>query len=236
MLYVYNSVTAQWKRAIQYDFTSLPTMRLGAKGYLYVLDSDPDNNKIRLFRQTSPDSAAVEQDVDFQKRILNAGSDLVNVPINDIHYAIHGTDTLFAIATDVGLLYSKNEHYDELHTIPFNYESRKVNLSSDLAKTYAIPGIINNYHPEAIFAYNLAKDDKVTIDIFDYNNDFVVRIIDNAPRLAGKHRTSGRSTVPMYDTWDGTAHGKVVPPGVYFYRIKTKNGKKAFGKIIVAKN
>jgi len=234
MLYVYNSKTAHWTRVIQDNFTTLPVIQLGARGYIYVLN--PANNEIKAYRQPAPDSVAVAQSANFRERILKAGSDLVNVSINDIHYAIHAADTIFAVATDVGLLYSKNEHRDEADNTPFIYENRMVLLTPGLEKTYAIPGIINNYHPEAIFAYNLVKDDRVTIDIFDYNNDFVTRIIDNAPRLAGSHRTSGRSTVPQYDKWDGTARGRVVSPGVYIYRIKTKNGKQAFGKIIVAKN
>lgn len=233
-LHTYNSITGQWIKLIEESYKDLPSIELGAKGYLYVID--PSNNEITLYQQTSIDSAAVELGYDFSSRMTNAGDEIVNSSFNDIHYAIHNSDTLLQIATDIGLLYSTNEHFDEINNVPFQYVSRKIPLASDLGKTYAVPGIINNNYPEAYFAYNLSKDDDVTIDIFDYNMDHVVRIIDNAPRLAGKHRTSGRSTVRTYDRWDGTINGRPVPPGVYFYRIKTEKGKRAFGKVIVARN
>jgi hypothetical protein len=67
--------------------------------------------------------------------------------------------------------------------------------------------------------------------------DHVVRIINNAQRKAGIHVATGRSTVPAEDTWDGTENnkgGRMVAPGVYYYKISTKKGTRAFGKIIVA--
>jgi hypothetical protein len=152
----------------------------------------------------------------------------------------------------MGLFYSNNEHYDEKFDIPFKYERRMVTLSSGLGKTYAVPGIIRNLPsyddtlpPYSVFAYNLTEDDYVTIDIFDYNMDHVINIFEVKfgtrwqYRKAGKHKTSGRSTVSMYDRWDGTLNnnnGRPVSPGVYFFRIMTKKGKRAFGKIIAARN
>ena len=233
-LHSYNSITGQWIKLIDESYTKLPSVELGAKGYLYIID--PSNNEITLYQQPSVSLAAAESGYDFSTRMSGAGDEIVNSSFNDIHYTIHNSDTLLQVATNIGLLYSTNEHFDEINKIPFKFVSRKIPLASDLGKTYAVPGIINNNHPEAYFAYTLSKDDDVSIDIFDYNMDHVLRIIDNAPRLAGKHRTSGRSTERMYDRWDGTVKGRVVPPGVYFYRIKTKKGKRAFGKVIVARN
>jgi hypothetical protein len=146
---------------------------------------------------------------------------------------------VFQIVTDIGLFYSNDEHYDETHAIPFHLVRRNVSLKSGLGKTYAFPGILNNNHPSTTFAYTLARDDRVTIDIFDYNMDPVVRIVENAPRQAGSKRTNGRSTQPQYDRWDGTINnnnGAAVAPGVYYYRIKTGKGNRAFGTIIVARN
>jgi hypothetical protein len=245
-IYAYNTIKSQWNKFID-DAEDIISIAVGAKDYVYLLDEQKDD--IILYRDSLPDipldphlpyGKKVDYingtPVDFKSRILNVDPTIHNLDIFDINYSIRGSDTLFHVATNFGLFYSSNEHYDEINAIHFKNASRKVPLTSDLEKTYAVPGIINNEHPEAYFAYNLAKDDDVTIDIFDYNMDHVVKVIDNASRKAGKHRTSGRSTVLMYDRWDGTVNGKPVPPGVYFYRIKTKKGKRSFGKVIVAKN
>jgi hypothetical protein len=135
------------------------------------------------------------------------------------------------------LFYSIKELSDEVNKVSFRYSGRYPGLSAGLKKTYARPGIINNNFPRTEFVYNLDEDDFVTIDIFDYNMDHVVRIINSVFRKAGKHQATGRSTVPSVDRWDGTAnnnHGRIVAPGLYYYKISTKKGKHAFGKIIVA--
>ena len=79
--------------------------------------------------------------------------------------------------------------------------------------------------------YNLASDADVTIDVFDYNMDPVVRILDAAPRSAGTHGAKGNA-----DVWDGHAGGRTVAPGVYYFRISTGSGKRGFGKIVVARH
>ena len=240
-IYTYNTLKDQWNKFIN-EAENITSIAVGAKEYVYLLDEE--QNKILLYKDSLPDIPLdphvpyAQINIDVTNVINNRIADALtyNYDLTDINYTIVGSDTLFQVATTIGLLYSNNEHYDEVNEITFKYASRKVPLASNLGKTYAVPGIINNNYPEAYFAYNLSKDDDVTIDIFDYNMDHVVRIIDNAPRLAGKHRTSGRSTVRMYDRWDGTVNGRPVPPGVYFYRIKTEKGKRAFGKVIVARN
>ncbi len=245
-IYAYNNKKDQWNKFID-DAEDIISIAVGAKNYVYLLDEEEED--IYLYKDSLPDipldphlpygqkiDSINGMSIDFKSRILNVDPSIHNLETFDISYSINGSDTLFHVATNFGLFYSTSEHYDEINNINFKNASRKVPLASGLEKTYAVPGIINNEHPEAYFAYNLAKDDDVTIDIFDYNMDHVVKVVDNASRKAGKHRTSGRSTVLMYDRWDGTVNGRPVPPGVYFYRIKTKKGKRAFGKIIVAKN
>ncbi len=255
--YTYNTHTARWHRFINLtgttpqDRISFQAMTLGEKEYVYIIDGK--ENEILLYRDTLPDTG-LAMDIPYAERVQTGGekvtfSDRIiavqaefgidNITLADVAYAVDGSDTLFQVATDKGLLFSNNEHAAEEQNTPFSYEYRNVPLAADLEKTYAIPGIINNYHPETVFAYNLKKPDEVTIDIFDYNMDHVVRIVDKASREAGKDRTSGRSTVPKYDRWNGTVdngNGRPVPPGVYFYRIKTENGRRSFGKVIVAKN
>jgi hypothetical protein len=148
------------------------------------------------------------------------------------------------VATSQGLYYSSEGLYDPEVKEPFVVARRSNRLESDLRETYAYPSIITmndswDRPVEAVFAYNLGEDDHVTIDVFDWNMDHVVRIVDDALRRAGSKRTRGRSTVEKEDRWDGTFDNrgsKPVAPGVYYYRITTRKGKRAFGKIIVARN
>jgi hypothetical protein len=237
-LYRYNSVSNRWDKFI--DDQPL-TVALSDKNHVYVVHKKKDD--IFLYLDTLSNTGLSNFYIsgnDFEYRINQATDDVIQYDISDLHYSVNnGNNATFAVATDKGLFYSINEHYDEENNIPFKYERRSDPLSPGLEQTYAVPGIINNYNPSTTFAYNLSKNDKVTIDIFDFNMDHVVRIIDEAPRRAGKNKTSGRSTVPSEDFWDGTVNnsgGRIVAPGVYFYRIKTKEGKRTFGKVIVAKN
>jgi hypothetical protein len=67
--------------------------------------------------------------------------------------------------------------------------------------------------------------------------DLVKTIIRKKFRRAGDNGGQhGRSTVESEDWWDGrNSAGKMVAPGVYYYRISTDIGERAFGKIVVAK-
>ncbi len=241
-LYVYNVQTGQWRKFIdEMPFSVAP----GANDYVYVMLKD----ELNLYLDTIADTTIGTETAyiksahikwnEFKNRIIESYSELVNFNIMDIHYTVQDNDTLFFIATDQGLFFSTDEHNDERIGTPFRFERRNVKIKAGLKKTYAVPGIINNSHLETVFAYNLSEDDHVTIDIFDYNMDHVVRIVDNVPREAGIHKSSGRSTDSKYDRWDGTVNnnnGRSVAPGIYYYRISTKKGMSSFGKIIVARN
>jgi hypothetical protein len=59
-------------------------------------------------------------------------------------------------------------------------------------------------------------------------------VVRNAERKAGTKRASRRSSEPA-DMWDGrNESGRIVAPGVYYYKITTDKGERAFGKVIVA--
>ena len=72
----------------------------------------------------------------------------------------------------------------------------------------------------------------VTIRIYDFGMNYVRTIIQNVQRGGG---LSGSSTVlSETDLWDGKDEsGKVVPNGVYFYRIDRGSEEPLFGKILV---
>lgn len=240
-LFRYNNGTNQWS-----EFSALKplTVELSDENHVYMIYESQNNSNIHLYLDTLANSSIQTTPYRDERAFNTRVTDVIFssfIP-NDIHFATYNQNKkIFAIATDQGLFYSTNAHADEEAGTPFKHQSRRVPLDKGLEKTYAIPGIINNYLREirTEFAYNLSEDDHVSIDIYDYNMDHVVCIVDEVPRKAGSSRTSGRSTIPSEDFWDGTVNnngGRIVAPGVYFYRIKTKKGSRAFGKIIVARN
>ncbi|MGE5354386.1 MAG: hypothetical protein ACM3P0_20045 [Acidobacteriota bacterium] len=76
----------------------------------------------------------------------------------------------------------------------------------------------------------------VTIRIFDFGMNLVRTVIQNAERGTVFHAVEGQSNLNngVIDYWDGRdENGKIVPNGVYFYRIDKGSGDPVFGKIIV---
>jgi hypothetical protein len=246
-VFVFRASTGTWRRFIldKYhpsDVVSAPG------GRLYILH----DGGINLYRDTLADDKLPQSApaIDGETFKLKRFPLTLDYPtINSLLYLTHAGDTLLWVSTAEGLFYSKSEHRDE-DTVAatgkprtFRRIVREKALGGGLQEVYAYPSILNDSYggQRAIFAYNLDKDDNVTIDIYDFNMDHVVRIIDNQLRYAGTTRTdgSGRSTDPTRDSWDGTFSndgGAPVAAGVYYFQIKTKNGPRAFGKIIVAKS
>ena len=65
----------------------------------------------------------------------------------------------------------------------------------------------------------------VTIRIFDFGMNLLRTLVENNNRPVSDHNL---------DVWDGRdQNGKVVPNGVYFYRIDLGTGNPLFGKIMV---
>ncbi|MCX6173324.1 MAG: hypothetical protein NTZ27_01020 [Ignavibacteriales bacterium] len=91
--------------------------------------------------------------------------------------------------------------------------------------TYAFP---NPFSPDVEgtkIVYSTSTVDNVTIRIFDFGMNLVKTLIQNAGRgISGEHIAY----------WDGRDEsGKIVPNGVYFYRIDIGSGTPLFGKIMV---
>lgn len=105
----------------------------------------------------------------------------------------------------------------------------KVYLSTEKvssgSETYAFP---NPFSPdvEAVkIVYSTSQTDNVTIRIFDFGMNLVKTVLQNAER--------GISDEQIV-SWDGrNESGKIVPNGVYFYRIDIGSGTPLFGKIMV---
>lgn len=253
-IYTYDVKKNKWATFLK-NAGRYVSFSFGHKNEIYLLDNKL--NRIRLFNAphdqitndlTKPFGVEITQigqkSVDYASRVNNAEGAPVGSILSEIRYVETPTDTLLQISSSEGLFYSNNERADNINGTPFTLVRRFVPIESELKKTYAYPGILlagtEGKDSYATFAYNLAEDDDVTIDIFDYNMDHVIRIVDKAPRKAGKNTPQGRSTNLKEDRWNGTfknrSGSKTVAPGVYYFRIKTEKGNRSFGKIIVAKS
>ncbi len=158
--------------------------------------------------------------------------------IYDIAFVPHseGDDGYLWIATDNGLFYSRNEVKDQRERNELLLAAKPPGIGAGLSETYAYPTILNEKNEKVCIAYNLSKSAKVTIEIFDWNMDFVTSLTDAAMRIAGTRSRTGRSAHPVEDCWDGTdVHGNEVAPGVYYYKVISHAGGASFGKIVVAR-
>jgi ligand-binding sensor domain-containing protein len=116
------------------------------------------------------------------------------------------------------------------------YLASKV-LSSQ-TETYAYP---NPFSPDAEtvkIKYSTGGARKrVTIRILDFGMNLVKTVIQNAERGDEIHTVdgfNGASNSGVIDYWDGKDEfGRIVPNGVYFYRIDFDSGDSLFGKIMV---
>ena len=93
-------------------------------------------------------------------------------------------------------------------------------------RTYAAP---NPFAPrqdeQTRIHYSMARNDEVTIKIYDFASRLVRTLIEDEER-PGQHNHG--------ENWDGRDDdGAAVANGVYFYRIELGAGKQAFGKVVV---
>lgn len=92
-------------------------------------------------------------------------------------------------------------------------------------ETFAFP---NPFSPDAEVVrikYNVENNSDVTIRIFDFGMNLVRTVIQNASRGINNEQI---------EIWDGKDEiGRIVPNGVYFYRIDVGSQEPLFGKIMV---
>ncbi|MEG8946061.1 WD40/YVTN/BNR-like repeat-containing protein [Rosettibacter firmus] len=100
--------------------------------------------------------------------------------------------------------------------------SKKLNTSND---SYAFPNPFSPDEEVVRIKYKIEKSANVTIRIFDFGMNLVRTLIQNVNKtLKGE----------QIEFWDGKdENGKIVPNGVYFYRIDIDSNEPLFGKIIV---
>lgn len=101
--------------------------------------------------------------------------------------------------------------------------------------SYAFPNPFSPKTEQVKIKYSTGgKELNVTIRIFDFGMNYVRTVIQNAPRGNPVHSVNTSGTPGVIDFWDGKDdNGKVVPNGVYFYRIDAGSEKPLFGKIMV---
>ncbi len=161
--------------------------------------------------------------------------------LTDLHYISLTDSTGYLILASTDGTFLANWQYPPAKNVTFYQIKRAPPVKSGLKQTYARPGLLvadmYDQNSRTVFIYNLSKNANVTIKVYDYNMDLVKTIISKKFRRAGNSGGEhGRSTVESEDWWDGrNSAGKMVAPGVYYYRISTDIGERAFGKIVVAK-
>lgn len=220
-------------------------MTAGHNGVLYMVFG---GNRFEAFVDTTDAASTVVNPTPlvaqsaFQDSMTRAFEIEYPEYINNVLYTelTDSTGNLW-IATSEGLFLSQNVSPKRIIR-SCSLVKRAPSVASGLNKTYARPGILKSgiydaKSSRAVFVYNLSKDAKVTIRVYDYNMDHVKTVISGKLRKAGNNGGPlGRSTIESEDFWDGKNEGgKLVAPGVYYYKITTDKGERAFGKMIVAK-
>lgn len=105
----------------------------------------------------------------------------------------------------------------------------KVFLASEklasTSETYAFPNPFSPDEEKVKIKYSTTDAANVTIRILDFGMNLIRTVIQNSPRGANSEHL---------DLWDGKDEsGKIVPNGVYFYRVDLGSGTPLFGKIMV---
>ncbi len=230
-LCIYDTTTASWTRLIS---NTVHDMSFGDSDTVYAVTQA---GEIEAFAIGTKDKLPISED--FAQRLNQADPNIQVPAVEDVAFERIDSSTAYMwIATTDGLYFSTDPREDEREKQPLTREHRAPALESGLQRTYFYPTILAPYqtNQRGYFAYNLSESADVTIAVYDWNMDHVKTIIENEPREKGSDRRDGRSTIKLEDHWDGNdRHGKPVAPGVYYYKISSNKGERAFGKIVVAK-
>ncbi len=91
--------------------------------------------------------------------------------------------------------------------------------------TYAFPNPFSPDEESIRIKYSTSQSANVTIRIFDFGMNLVKTLIQNANKNINSEN---------FEFWNGRdKNGKIVPNGVYFYRIDLGGSKPLYGKIMV---
>ncbi len=99
--------------------------------------------------------------------------------------------------------------------------------SSNFENTFAFPNPFAPGLENIKIKYLLQNNADVSIRIFNFSMQLVKTLLQNAPRTGG---------IEQIENWDGRdEEGKLVPNGVYFYRIDVNGSKGIYGKIMAVR-
>ena len=145
-----------------------------------------------------------------------------------------GGSTLW-VGSDTGLGRSEDEG-ESWRVLSFPLKTRSVDTGEiigegglsdpDSVASYAAPSPFAPSRGETTrVVYSLAGETLVTIAIYDFASRPVRILLDDEPRRGQENHK---------EPWDGLDDdGDPVANGVYFYRLETGNGQRAFGKVVV---
>jgi hypothetical protein len=240
-LYSFGETEAKWFRAI--DSLSRFSVYPAIEGSMYALNG----NQAWLFADTLAAGSGRENHLskklspdDFRAMLARAG-DNPDPEINDILF-LPGKSAdnsgLLAVATKSGLYICEQAKPLTFGGNDYNFTLIREVRSLKAGEVYALPGVMRGSHDgrydKSVFVYNLRKDGKVTIKVYDYNMSLVKTVVKGERRSAGTN--AKRSTNPARDIWDGTNEaGKRAWPGVYYFKITSTGGDRLLGKIVLAK-
>lgn len=233
----YSRTKKSWRSMLE---QSVSDVTFGPGNYIFTLTDEG----INAYQDTLADSlisrTVVIKSSEFNNWIT--GNFSISKPsFTDLHYCGTSDSTGYFLVSSSDGTFLANWKFPVGAGVDFLQIKRAPPVKSGLEQTYARPGLLvadmYDQQSRTVFIYNLSKDANVTIRVYDYNMDLVKTIISKKFRRAGNNGGQhGRSTVESEDWWDGrNSSGKMVAPGVYYYRISTDIGERAFGKIVVAK-
>lgn len=104
----------------------------------------------------------------------------------------------------------------------------RAKLSDNLGTIRMVPSVIVA-GGQSLVSYKVAKESKITIEVFSYDMKKVRRIVKSAPRSAD----ASRSTNAKEDFWDGKDdYGRPCAMGVYYVRVKDNHDHVGWGKVM----
>ncbi len=159
-----------------------------------------------------------------------------NIELNSkIFYAAGSSNNYVWIGSDDGLA-RINETSGNIWSGEWKvfFASHKLTTKTE---SYAYPNPFSPKLDRLKIKYSTGgKTASVTIRIFDFGMNYVRTIIQNVQRGSTYHEidAGGTANNGIIDFWDGKDdNGKIVPNGVYFYRIEINSQDPIYGKILV---
>lgn len=157
--------------------------------------------------------------IDFESRIEIKPTKFLSVEVNQIDNSTYDV----WVGTNDGMIKTR-----ETNAVGWNGKWKTflaTGKETTKSESFAFPNPFNPKFDVARIKYKIESSGSVTLRIFDFGMNLVRTVLQNASRIANAEQI---------DYWDGKdENGKVVPNGVYLYRLDIGSEDPLFGKIIV---